>query len=263
MLPKVALLIIDAQYDFCDPNGTLYVPGSEKDMERLSKFIIHNQNSIDSIVLSMDAHPYTHISHPCYWSSREDKNPDPFTLITLEDIHNQTWKPTIESEYSISYIRLLEEQGQFKHVIWPYHCIAGTKGFMIVEYLMEAIKQWSLKKLKPHKVIFKGTNPFTEQYGIFSANIPHESYKETQPNYELLNFLSDFDSVYVAGEARSHCVATSIQQIIDFKPELVQKLIIMQDCMSDVPGFENQGKAIYNKAIQMGAKIVNSDDSLK
>ncbi len=263
MSQSYALLIIDAQYDFCDPKGALYVPGAEKDIERLSQFIIQNQNSIESIILSMDAHPYVHISHPCYWQSQESKNPNPFTLITFEDIHNLTWKPVVNPEYSISYIKLLEEQGQFKHVIWPYHCIAGTKGFTIMDNLMEAIQSWSVKKLKPHKSVFKGTNPFTEQYGIFSANIPHDLYPETHPNHELFNYLNQFDHVLVAGEARSHCVATSIQQIIDLKPELVQKLLIIEDCMSDVPGFENQGKNIYDKAVQMGTKKIHSDYRIK
>jgi nicotinamidase-related amidase len=27
---SIELLIIDPQYDFCDPNGSLYVPGAEK-----------------------------------------------------------------------------------------------------------------------------------------------------------------------------------------------------------------------------------------
>ena len=37
---KNAILIIDAQYDFCNPDGALFVSGADADMQRLKKFII-------------------------------------------------------------------------------------------------------------------------------------------------------------------------------------------------------------------------------
>jgi nicotinamidase-related amidase len=76
---------------------------------------------------------------------------------------------------------------------------------------MEAVRQWSWAQHKSHRSVFKGTNPFTEQYGIFSASIPNPHYEETQPNYKLLDALNAYVYVLVAGEARFHCVATSIQ----------------------------------------------------
>lgn len=36
---KSLLLIIDPQYDFCNPKGTLYVPGAEKATKELCKWI--------------------------------------------------------------------------------------------------------------------------------------------------------------------------------------------------------------------------------
>jgi len=39
MAERIDLLIIDPQVDFCDPSGALYVPGAEKDMERLSEMV--------------------------------------------------------------------------------------------------------------------------------------------------------------------------------------------------------------------------------
>jgi nicotinamidase-related amidase len=38
-MKKLHLLIIDPQRDFCDPNGTLAVPGADADMKRLSDMI--------------------------------------------------------------------------------------------------------------------------------------------------------------------------------------------------------------------------------
>ena len=36
---KNALLLIDVQNDFCDPNGALFVPGAEEDSKRTAEFI--------------------------------------------------------------------------------------------------------------------------------------------------------------------------------------------------------------------------------
>ena len=49
MKKKVALLVIDAQHDFCSPNGALPVPGAEEDNNRLSQWILNNKNSIGYI----------------------------------------------------------------------------------------------------------------------------------------------------------------------------------------------------------------------
>lgn len=257
-----ALLIIDAQYDFCDPKGSLYVPGAEKDMTNLSQFIKNNLSKIDYICLTMDSHPYVHISHPCYWVSRNGFHPEPFTLITSEDVKSQKWIPQYQPEYSLEYLIKLEEQGQFPHVIWPYHCIAGTYGFAIVDTLMEAVKEWSFHSGKAHHIELKGSNPFTEHFGIFTANIPIETDQSTQPNYPLLHSLNRFDKIFIAGEARSHCVATSLKQIIELMPEMANKLVILEDCMSDVIGFAEQATPIYQNAYSLGSSVFNSKNQI-
>ena len=62
------LLIIDPQNDFCHPEwGTLYVPGAEQDMDRLTQFVMQFRDDIDSIVVSLDSHQRMDISHPLWW----------------------------------------------------------------------------------------------------------------------------------------------------------------------------------------------------
>ncbi len=253
------LLIIDAQYDFCNSNGALYVSGAEKDMERLANFIKNNKQNIDHICLTLDSHPYVHISHPCYWKSAEGFHPQPFTIITSSEVEQGKWIALYETAYSLEYLKKLEAQGQFSHVIWPYHCIAGTLGFTIINELMEAIKEWSIHKGKPHQAVLKGGNPFTEHFGIFAANIPIENQKDTLPNEELLQQLNQYSNIYIAGEARSHCVATSLNQILQLKPDMAKKVLIIEDCMSDVTGFEHQADPIYEKAVSMGCSKIFSD----
>ena len=46
----------------------------------------------------------------------------------------------------------------------------------------------------------------------------------------------------IAGEAKSHCVLESIQQILEYyenRPEITRKIYILEDCMSPIPGFED------------------------
>ena len=39
MAGNIQLLVVDGQFDFCDPAGALYVPGADEDMKRLSKMM--------------------------------------------------------------------------------------------------------------------------------------------------------------------------------------------------------------------------------
>jgi nicotinamidase-related amidase len=36
---KLHLVVIDPQYDFCDPNGSLFVPEADNDMKRLAVMV--------------------------------------------------------------------------------------------------------------------------------------------------------------------------------------------------------------------------------
>lgn len=54
---NVHLLVIDPQNDFCDPNGSLFVPGADEDMKRLGGFIERVKdklNDIQDMILAKD-----------------------------------------------------------------------------------------------------------------------------------------------------------------------------------------------------------------
>ena len=73
-----ALLIIDAQFDFCHPKGALYVQGAEMDMMRLASFITKNKHKIHHITLTIDSHPVNHIAHPSFWEDENGNFPPPY-----------------------------------------------------------------------------------------------------------------------------------------------------------------------------------------
>ena len=56
------LVIVDVQKDFYHPEGALYVPGGEKVIPAIKKYIEDNKNSIKKIVFTVDWHPYNHCS---------------------------------------------------------------------------------------------------------------------------------------------------------------------------------------------------------
>ncbi|MBK8806578.1 MAG: isochorismatase family protein [Bacteroidales bacterium] len=259
MSSKNALLIIDAQYDFCSPQGALYVSGAEADMKRLSDWVLKNKLQLDHIILSIDSHQVNDISHPAFWEDTLGNKPMPFTAISAEDIKQDKWKPRFFINEAVAYIETLEKQGEFSHFIWPYHCLQGTRGAAIDDALLPAIIEWTLQG-RNYQVVEKGTYPLSEHFGIFRANVPSAQKHETQLNEALIETLRGFDTIYLAGEAKSHCVANSLKQIMEVAPEVAKKFVVLQDCMSDVTGLGHLGAPIYEQAKAMGIKFVDSGD---
>jgi nicotinamidase-related amidase len=246
MTDKELLLIIDAQYDFCDKQGALYVPGADKDMERLASFIRDNGKRLKNIILSQDTHHVIDISHPAFWTDVNNEHPAPFTQIKVEDVENDVWKSIYGKSEVLTYLKRLDTQGEFPHVIWPEHCIEGSKGAAIVDVVMEEVKNWVRTYNRNLEIVQKGRNRFTEHFGIMEANVPSEDDPETQFNVRLLELMSEYDTIYIAGEAQSHCVATTVKQLSKYS-DVVNKLVILKNCMSPVTGFEHLADDIYRK----------------
>jgi len=255
-----ALIIVDAQFDFCNPAGSLYVNGDDSDMKRLAAWIRRNKDRIDHITVIMDNHQVNDISHPAFWSDMSGNSPAPFTPVSYLEIQKGSWQPRFFSKDAVRYVKALEEQGEFGHFIWPYHCLMGSRGAAIDENIMNAITEWSMDG-NFYDIVVKGTYPLTEHFGVFRANIPVRGRPETQLNKSLINKLKKFQKVYVAGEARSHCVANSIKQAMEEAPELAERFVILEDCMSDVTGLGHLGRPIFEKAEKSGIRFIKSTDT--
>lgn len=261
MRKKNAILIIDAQYDFCNPSGALYVSGAADDMKKLSDFITRNQSEIDHICVTLDSHPVNDISHPSFWQDKDGNFPQPFTQITLNEVNAGKWTPRFYPQEAIQYLTELEAQGQFPHFIWTEHCLTGSKGASLDDNLLEALRKWT-RDGKSYQAVTKGTNPLTEHFGIFMAQIPLPNAPETHLNQTLLDSLNEYENVYLAGEAKSHCVATSLRQAMDYAPILASKIIVLDDCMSDVTGMGYLGEPIYEAAKKRGIRFAKSSEAI-
>ena len=257
MKTENTLLIIDMQNDFCSEAGALYVPGARSDVANLSRFIHQNLTAIDSIILTQDNHHVMDIAHPYFWHDKNGLQPAPFTGITAADVLAGIWTPVPGEETVLFYLKELEIQGEFPHTIWPEHCIWGSWGAAIDSQIQDAVNSWA-RQGNFFNLVTKGLNPFTEHFGALRANIIMENDDSTAWNLELINKLSHTENIYIAGEARSHCVANTVKQVLD-RPEINAHLYILEDCMSNVPGFESISDSIYEEAVRQGATLIASN----
>jgi nicotinamidase/pyrazinamidase len=263
-MKKNALLIIDPQNDFCNPGdaqgngkGSLYVGGAEQDMKRLAAWIQQYKESIDFIGITIDSHQPNDISHPNFWMDKDGNFPAPFTLISYKEVEEGRWAARFDPKRALNYLKELEAQGEYPHVIWPVHCLIGSVGASIYQPLMDAIVDWTVKG-KFYQTVAKGTFPFTEHFGAFRAQVPDAERPETQLNQGLIKTLETYQNIYLAGEAKSHCVANSLKQVMDESPELASKFIVIEDAMSNVTGFETLADPIYLRAKQLGVRFTKT-----
>ena len=163
-------MIIDPQNDFCTPQGSLFVDGAVEDMQRLATFIKNKSEELAEIVISLDWHQPFAIFHPSFWTDENGNNPTPYTQITSSDVKTKKWTPKISPVTVETYLQELEESGEYLHLIWPEHCIAGTQGAAVCSTIETAVREWA-NTGKTYKTILKGTNKFAEFFGVFKAQV--------------------------------------------------------------------------------------------
>jgi nicotinamidase/pyrazinamidase len=259
---RLHLLIIDPQNDFCDPSGSLYVPGADEDMKRLSDFINRISSKIDDIHVTVDSHHLFDVAHPMYWKDSSGNNPQPFTIITDADVKSGKWHASVESEreWSIKYTEGLSAQAnKFPLCIWPYHCIIGSPGHNIYPPIFDSLSKWEKEQVAISDIVTKGSNYKTEHYGGLMAEVVDPDDPGTQLNTSLIQTLQTADMIVCAGEALSHCLATTLTQVIEnFGDDNAKKLVLLEDCMSPVPGFEKAADDFIVYAKSHGVKFEKS-----
>lgn len=255
------LFIIDPQNDFCKPDGSLYVPNADADMQRLAKMIIANADKIDNIIMTADDHTPCDIAHPSFWKTADGSSPAPFTQISANDVTSGKYVPADSKNTKTVIEYLTKLQAKCKtHTIWPTHCISGSIGACIYEPILQAAIQWSIRMQKNFSIIRKGQYPLTEHYGAFEAEVPYANEISTQFNHELATLLYQSDTILIAGEAKSHCVANTIKQMSEKADYLIPKLHIVEDAMSPVTGFEHEADNIITNVLETGASTIKTTD---
>ncbi|MEG4106195.1 isochorismatase [Microcoleus sp. S13_C5] len=285
---QICLLIIDAQNTFCLPEFELFVggrsgSGAVDDNLRLCEFIYRNLNAITTIAPTMDTHTAMQIFHPIFWINEAGEHPLPAaTSITLEDVQQGIWKvnPTVADsiangnysaleKHALHYVQKLSDEGKYPLTIWPYHSMLGGIGHALVSAVEEAIFFHSIARNSQALFEIKGGNPLTENYSVLRPEVldGFDGNPIATKNAKFIDKLLDFDAVIIAGQAKSHCVAWTIDdlltEILARDPNLAKKVYLLEDCTSPVvvPGvvdFTEQADAAFQRFGAAGMNVVKS-----
>ncbi|KAL3665282.1 hypothetical protein V7S43_009910 [Phytophthora oleae] len=258
----VAILIIDQQVSF-HPGGSLAIPTANEDAARIAAFVKNHTSELSQVVLTMDSHQRYHIAHGIFWTNDAGVSPQPFTTISTKDIENGVWKPRDSSlkDYVLAYTQSLEASGKFSLTIWPEHCVIGSPGHNIVPDVLASALEWTKKSLKPIQYVMKGSNPFTEHYSALKAEYELPYDPATSLNTDLIKSLQRAQKVVIVGEALSHCVNYTVRDLVAAWPKKRRSdLVILTDCSSPVPGFEEPAKQFLRDMAAKGVTLTTSTE---
>jgi nicotinamidase-related amidase len=287
---KIALLLVDVQNTFCIPGFELYVggrsgSGAVDDNIRLAEFIYRNLGTISHITLTLDTHQAAQIFHPLFLVNDQGQHPPPYSMINHEDIQSGKWQfnQTLAADIGITpehgqahlqhYTNQLAERGKFNLTIWPYHAMLGGIGHAVVSTIDEAVFFHTIARNSRADFEIKGANPLTEHYSVIGPEVLTGPHGEIigEKSTKILRKVQEYDAVVIAGQAKSHCVAWSIsdllEQIQQTEPNLVGKIYLLEDCTSPVvvPGaidYTEQADAEFARFAESGMHLVYSTDPI-
>jgi nicotinamidase-related amidase len=283
---RIAVLAIDVQNTFCLPDFELFVggrsgQGAVEDTARLCEFIYRNLGQITTIIPTMDTHRAMQIFHPIFWIDAHGDHPTPVaTQITLTDVEKGIWRvnPEIAASlgpieslqaHALHYTRQLTQDGKYPLTIWPYHSMLGGVGHALVPAFEEACFVHTIARSKQTQFELKGENPLTENYSVLQPEVltGGTGAPIATKNDALIQDLLTYDAVYIAGQAKSHCVAWTIDDLLreiqQRDPKLADRIYLLDDCASPVvvPGivdFSDAAESAYDRFAQAGMHRVSS-----
>ena len=280
MKTATQLLIIDPQNDFCDVPATwrpvdpltgaaigpaLPVAGAHADMQRTAAFIRAAGSHLDEITVTLDSHHHVDIAHPTFWQQADGGAVSPFTTITAAQVRAGEFQPRDPAALprTLAYLDALEARGRYTLMVWPVHCEIGTWGHGVHAEVRAACNQWEAARLRGVRKVTKGENPWTEHYSAIQAEVPDADDPHTELNTALLAELDRADTLFVAGEASSHCVRATTEHIVANLPGgRPERVVLLTDCMSPVGGFEAQHAAFLADMRARGVRLMTSGEAL-
>lgn len=294
---RIHALLIDVQRDFCHPEGTLYVAGRSgtgavEDNRRLAEWTYRNLDVITDITTTMDTHFAYQIFSPTFWVDAAGELLKPHTIISGDQVAGGEVRPNpavarwlCNGNYGwltkqvTHYCRELEKAGKYQLYLWPPHCLLGSAGHALTGLIHEARLFHSFVRGAQSWVEVKGGNPLTENYSVLRPEVlsRHDGAPLAQRNTQFLKTLLSADAVVIAGQAASHCVKSSIDDLLDEivakDPALARKVYVMTDCMSAVTvpdgaggfaaDFTDQATEAQQRFADAGMHLVRSTDPIE
>ncbi len=288
---RVCLVLVDVQNTFCLPGFELYVggrsgTGAVDDNRRLCQFIYRNLHRITQIVPTLDTHQTIQIFHSIFLVNDAGEHPTPYTLITEDDVTQGRWKfnraiadslgitPEYGQRHLLGYTRRLRESGKYELTIWPYHAMLGGIGYALVPAVEEAIFFHSVARYSQPDFHIKGNHPLTEHYSVLGPEVAVGPDGEplAPKSDKFFRKLVEFDAVLIAGQAKSHCVAWTIADLLEDvmarDRTLTGKVYLLEDCTSPVvvPGvidYTEEADAAFRRFAEAGMHVVCSTEPME
>jgi nicotinamidase-related amidase len=272
---RVALLAVDMQNTFCTPGFELFVPGAPDDTHRLCEFIYRNLDGITQILPSLDTHHAMQVFHAMWLVDEAGNHPDPYTLVSADDVAAGRWRldPAVTAEFGIGdrhladYTRRLAAGGKYDLTVWPYHAMLGGIGHALVSAFEEAVFFHGVARASRPDFQVKGDNSLTEHYSMIGPEVTEGPDGEPigGRNEALIAKLDEFDAVLIAGQAKSHCVAWTVEDLLASAPSLAHRTYLLEDCTSPVmvPGmvdYTAEANAAFERFRAAGVRVVRSTE---
>ena len=233
---RIAAFGIDCQIGFCTPGASLFVPGAVGDTERTARWLYTNMGALTELMFSLDTHAVHQVFHPAFWRDAAGNPPPPFTVISVSDVKAGRWTP--RDARAGEYVEKLARAGKYALTIWPYHVLLGGVSHALVPALMEASIFHAVARDVPTAFETKGQHPLTENYSVLSTEVSELGGERVGTfNTRLYDHLISFDRIYVFGQAKSHCVLSTLRDLAGHAKDraLLSRIHVLVDAMSPVP----------------------------
>lgn len=288
---RLALVVVDAQNTFCIPGFELYVTGRSgngavDDSRRLAEFIYRELGSISQVVATMDTHQAIQIFHAICLIDSYGNHPAPFTRVTVEEVERGVWRfnPAVAAGLGISpeygqrhlrhYVASLRERAKYDLTVWPYHSMLGGVGHALVSIIAEAIFFHGIARVSQPDIRLKGNMPLTEHYSVLGPEVMIDAVgaRIGAKDQALIDKLLTFDAVAIAGQAKSHCVAWTVEDLLHAIRQrdatLANRIYLLEDCTSAVvvPGvidYTDDADRAFHRFEEAGMHIVRSTDPVE
>ena len=159
----IVLFVCDPQSDYLK-DGAMPIPTAKADGARLGDMINAHLKDITEIYVSLNSRHKTHITNPISWVTEEGIAPNPYTVITKEEVVGGVYRARLHGlqDSFLEYVTALEMSGRDALVLWPDHCLVGTEGHAVIPEINESLQEWAGQNLATVEYIIKATSCATE-----------------------------------------------------------------------------------------------------
>ncbi|GAA5872482.1 hypothetical protein JCM1840_006074 [Sporobolomyces johnsonii] len=222
-----ALLIVDPQYDFLPPSGSLAVAHGDTILPHVYRLL--DEGNWTLVVASQDLHPRSHIS----FASRHGV--EPFGTTTVR--HPRTGE-------------------EVKQELWPDHCVEGTRGAELDEGVRARLGKWGERGT----VLPKGTDRDLDAYSAFAVPLSSSTVADRSPELSPLSQLlheAHIDTLVVCGLATDFCVRASVLAALEAgqAARTPWKVLVVKEAVKGVHPDEEE--RVLSELEAAGAKVVS------